>query len=337
LYILPLFQKWKNKILYYIIMLPISNLNSVLIKNYGQKQETLAIIRELAKLGLIKKKSKPKKERKPKMIEDLKQESDMVGYTKTLGGQTGQFPLRITDSGMTQQQIEDINRSNAARFAALRSEVEQQRLEDIQAQQGQRFSDIQRIGTAVGQIVNPLVERFRGAQESGAGQRESPFPSESSSVIYLEDVPETQDVPMSRTPNPNAPEFTSEFAEEVFPEEETGNISTARQGLEPREKMGGGMAEEELPPGVAFEEIAAGKKPKKKSRKPSTLQEVSDILSLGKVPTISSLKGDVKTYYINLTDALGEDEIVFKNRQEYLDEINRLLKQSSTFMVEESN
>jgi hypothetical protein len=309
----------------------------VLIKNYGQKQETLAVIRELAKLGLIKKKSKPKTERKPKMIEDLKQESDMVGYVKTLGGQTGQFPLRITDSGMTQQQIEDINRSNAAKFAALRSEVEQQRLEDIQAQQGQRFSDIQRIGTAVGQIVNPLVERFRGAQESGAGQRKSPFPSESSSVIYLEDVPETQDVPMSRTPNPNAPEFTSEFAEEVFPEEETGNIPTApetRLGLEPREKMGGGMAEEELGPGVAFEEIPAGKKPKKKQKLRLDIQDVSDELGLGNIPTISSLKGEVKTYYINLTDALGEDEIQNLNKQGYLDEINRLLKQSAKEMIE---
>jgi len=315
----------------------------VLIKNYGQKQETLAVIRELAKLGLIKKKSKPKTERKPKMIEDLKQESDMVGYVKTLGGQTGQFPLRITDSGMTQQQIEDINRSNAAKFAALRSEVEQQRLEDIQAQQGQRFSDIQRIGTAVGQIVNPLVERFRGAQESGAGQRASPFPSESSSVIYLrnvpetEDFPETEDVPMSRTPNPNAPEFTSQFAETTFPEEETGNIPTApetRLGLEPREKIGGGMAEEELGPGVAFEEIPAGKKTKKKQKLRLDIQDVSDELGLGNIPTISSLKGEVKTYYINLTDALGEDEIQNLNKQGYLDEINRLLKQSAKEMIE---
>lgn len=318
-------------------MLPISNLNSVLIKNYGQKQETLAVIRELAKLGLIKKKSKSKKERKPKMIEDLKQESDMVGYTKTLGGQTGGFPLRITESGMSQQQIEDINRSNAAKFAALRSEVEQQRLEDIQAQQGQRFSDIQRIGSAVGQIVNPLVERFRGAQEQGAGQRTSPFPSESSSVIYLQNVPETQDVPMSRTPNPDAPEFTSQFAESTFPEEETGNISIApeiRQGLEPREKLGGGMAEEELPAGVAFEEIPVGKKTKK-PRKPSSLQEVADVFSLGRIPTSSSLKRDIQDFYIKLADALGESESVFNTREQYLDEINKLLKESESFMTGE--
>lgn len=321
-------------------MLPISNLNSVLIKNYGQKQETLAVIRELAKLGLIKKKSKPKKERKPKMIEDLKQESDMVGYTKTLGGQTGQFPLRITEGGMTQQQIEDINRTNAAKFAALRGEVEQQRLEDIQAQQGQRFSDIQRLGSELGRIVNPLVERFRGAQEEGAGQRASPFPSESSGIIYLEDAPETQDVPMSRTPNPNAPEFTSKFAESTFPEEEIGNIPTApetRKGLEPREKMGGGSAVEELPPGVAFEEIPAGKKKSKKKKLRLDIQDVSDELGLGKIPTISSLKGDVKTYYINLTDALGEDELQNLNKQEYLNEINKLLKQSAKEMIQQRN
>ena len=278
------------------------------------------------------------------MIEDLKQESDMVGYTKTLeGGTTGRFPLRIFQGNMTQQQIEDINRENAAKFAVLRSEVEQQRLEDIQAQQGQRFSDIQRIGTAVGQIVNPLVERFRGAQEEGAGQRPNPFTSQASDVIYLGDVEETQDVPMSRTANPNAPEYTSEFAEEVFPEEETENISIAPPNLQPREKLGGGSAvesAEELATGVAFEEITpevSGKPKKERKRKVSTLQEVSDVLSLGRIPTASSKKSDIQDFYIKLTEALGESEVVFNTREEYLNEINNLLKEASSFMAGERN
>lgn len=316
-------------------MHPISNLNSVLIKNYGAQAETLAVIRELDKLGLIKNKSKPNKERKPKMIEDLKQESDMVGYTKTLegkkdgtseGSRGGQFPLRIVQGGMTQQQIEDINRENAAKFAVLRNELEQQ-----QRQQEENLQPLTR-------LANLASERFRGAQEAGAGQRANPF-IQSTTVENIE--PDVQDVPMSRTANPNAPEYMSKFAEGVFPEEETENISTVPPNLQPRDKVGGGRAiesAEELPLGVAFEEITpevSGKPKKERKRKVSTLQEVADILSLGRIPISSSKKSDIQDFYIKLTEALGESEIVFKTRQEYLDEIERLLKESAQLLKEE--
>ena len=75
-------------------------------------------------------------------------------------------------------------------------------------------------------------------------------------------------------------------------------------------------------------------------RRPEALEAaagVLDELGLGEIPTISSLKGDVKTYYINLTDALGEDELQNLNKQEYLNEINKLLKQSAKELIQERN
>ena len=287
-------------------MRPISNLNSVSIKNYGAQAETLAIIRELTKLGLIKTKSKSNKERK--------QESDMVGYTKSLEGKSSLgFPLRIVQGAMTQQQIEDINRENAAKFAVLRSEVEQQRLEDIQAQQGQRFSDIQRFGSELGRIVNPLVERFRGAQEEGAGQRPNPFTSQASDVIYLGDVQETQDVPMSRTANPNAPEYTSEFAETVFPQQETGNISTAPPNLQPREKVGGDIEEEQVSP-----------RPKQMATK-ITRKEYLKENGLGQIPsnTKSTTLQEMAEYYRDFSSALGYEvrNQIIRNKSEMYKEM----------------
>lgn len=283
-------------------MRPISNLNSVSIKNYGPQAETLAIIRELSKLGLIKNKSKPKKERKPQMIEDFKQESDMVGYTKSLGGPSGQFPLRLITSGMTQQQIEDINRSNSANVAALRNEIQQQ-----------RFSDIQRIGTAVGQIVNPLMERFRGSTfpaEAQGDQPIDPFATKRPSIIYLGDVQDTQEVPMSRTSNPNAPEFTSEFAESIFPEEESDNIGIpiAPPNLQPRKKIGGGIKKT-----LILDE-----------------QDVANELGLGKIPTMRNSYDDMERFYIFLTDTTGDDRLASANSKSLiLADINKILKEQA--------
>ena len=150
----------------------ISNLNSVSIKNYGAENETLAVLRELRKLGIIKTVSKPKPKAKPLMIEDIKQPSDMVSSVKTLD----KFPLRLATAGMTDLQIEDINRRNAANIAVLTGELKQQRLQDIEAQQGQRLSDI----SSLSSIMNPVLERFRGstfpAQQSG-GEPLDPFAS----------------------------------------------------------------------------------------------------------------------------------------------------------------
>jgi hypothetical protein len=103
-------------------------MNSVSVRTYGQNSDTLAVIRELKKLGIIKSVAKAKGKPKPKMMDDLKQESDMVGYVKTLEGEAGRgnpniFALRQIEPGMSQQQIADIEKRNTAGVATLRAEV----------------------------------------------------------------------------------------------------------------------------------------------------------------------------------------------------------------------
>lgn len=294
-------------------MVPISNLNSVLIKNYGAQTETLAIIRELTKLGLIKTKSKSNKERKPKMIEDLKQESDMIASTKTLEGKSSSgFPLRLIESGMTPQQLEDINRVNSARFAQLESAANIQR---------QEIGGLSGMAQGFFSVINPLVERFRGstfpAQQSGA-EPIDPFATRRPNVIYLSDIPETSDVPMTRTPNPNSPEVDPQFATTTFPVEEIGNIAVPeiRKGLEPRDKMGGMSSSAAKALNLSPEFIKRAK-----------LNDAADKLGLPTIPKISAKKPTIQKYYNDLTDRLQIEDIIAEgSKDDFFNEITGILE-----------
>jgi hypothetical protein len=287
-------------------MRPISNLNSVSIRNYGPNYETLAVIKELKKLGIIKSVAKAKRQSKPKMTDEVKQPSDMVGYVKTLGAAPNTALLPLITPGMTQQQIEDIQQRSNAALLALRGEVQQQRLQDIEAQQGQRFEDI----TKLGGIINPLLERFRGAQEPGAGVY-NPF-IKSNEPILLPDVGEEE---FTQTLNEGGPEAASELPTSIFPEEEEENISIE----EPTGKTGGAVFEE-----IAAEEI----KPKAKTVLRLSPQDVSNEYGLGSIPKQSDKVAAIKDYYIRLTDALGEDEIQGLAKKELLSEIKKILSQT---------
>ena len=315
-------------------MRSISNLNSVLVKNYAPGSDTLAIIRELKKLGIIKSVAKAKGKSKAKMIEDIKQPSDMVGYTKTLGGSaavsTNQFPLRQIEAGMSQNQIEDIQRRNDATVAALRGEVQQQRLQDIEAQQGQRFEDI----TKLGGIMNPLLERFRGstfpAQATGSDPID-PFANRRPGVILLGDVPDVQEERFTESLNEGGPEAVEQQQTEVIASEEPETIEVPAARIQPQQKIGGGRAE--LPEGVAFAELLGTETQKRREgiraereKKEITKQQVADQFGLGKIPTKSSSKKAVTDFYIALTDAMGESEITNATKEEYLAEINKLLE-----------
>lgn len=290
-------------------MAGISNLNKVSIKNYGPNYETLAVIKELKKLGIIKSVAKAKSKAKSKMTEDIKQDSDMVGYTKTLGPAGGAgFPLRLATAGMTQQQIEDINRVNSAGVAALRAEVEQQRLADIEAQQGQRFADIERFGT----ILNPVLERFRGstfpAQQVG-GEPVDPFASRRPSAVALGNgEPEIEEKEFTETLNEGAPEYVPENAQTVFPveEEEEETIKTGGGLLPPVERIRGARASGTVKKRDA---AAAG-------------------YDLGPVPSINkSTRPDLEKYYRDLTDATGYDlkPEILGNKKAIFAEINSIL------------
>jgi hypothetical protein len=306
-------------------MRPISNLNSVSIRNYGPNYETLAVIKELKKLGIIKSVAKAKRQSKPKMTEEVKQPSDMVGYVKTLGGAPNTALLPLITPGMTQQQIEDIQQRSNAALLALRGEVQQQRLQDIEAQQGQRFEDI----TKLGGIINPLLERFRGAQEPGAGQRPSPFVT-TSQPILLPDVGEEE---FTQTLNEGGPEAVSQLATDIYPEEEgiSENIPT-KPSLLPREpiKEGGGGVLEEIPISeqIKAQILKQTKTARERGVGELTLQQMSNLVSsdLGPVPKQADKLATIRDYYLRLADVLQIKKDVNKNKQEFLDEIKKILK-----------
>jgi hypothetical protein len=293
-------------------MRPISNLNSVLVKNYGPGSDTLAVLRELKKLGIIKS-SKAKPKAKAKMIEDIKQNNDMVGYVKNLSGEPNRlspnlFTLRQIEPGMSQQQIEDIQRTNAAQVAALQGELQQNRNE-TQATIGglvgaasQRFSQINNV---LGQLVNPKTERFRGQQEAGAGIYD-PMANLNPNVILLGNEPDVQNVPMDQTLNEGGPGSSPNFATSTFPVEETGNISSAPPNLQPREKLGGGTAE---------------------INKTVQLNNAADKLGLPTIPKSTAKKPVIQKYYNDLIDKLQIQEFIGSgSKEDFLSEINGILE-----------
>jgi hypothetical protein len=285
-------------------MRPISNLNSVSVKNYVPGSDTLAVIRELKKLGILKSVTKAKGRSKPKMIEDIKQPSDMVGYVKTLEGQPSRqtpniFSLRQIEPGMSPQQIEDLRQRNEAGVAALRAEVRQQRLEDLEQQQGQRFADI----TTLGGIMNPILERFRGAQDPGAGQRVDPF-AQSNAIL----LPDIQEETFTQSLNEGGPRAQPAIQTELFAGEESSNIGipTAPPNLQPREKVGGGGVQKfVLDP-----------------------QDVADQIDLGKIPTMKNSYTAIENFYIALTDATDADrDPSLNSKSQILADIKKILLQ----------
>jgi hypothetical protein len=295
-----------------------SNYNKISVKT----DSMVKMIEQLSKLGVFKEKRKSRAKKTSVPGDEIKQDSDMVGYVKTLAGQAGRgvpnlFTLRQIEPGMTQQQIADIEKRNAAGIAILNAEIQQQRLADIEAQQRQRFADISMITG----IDNPVLSRFRGAQEPGAGQRPSSF-IQSTTIEEIE--PDVNEGTFTQSLNEGGPkqqaveQQTSLYA---IDDEESENIPT-KPSLQPREpiKEGGGAVLEE----VTEEEI----KPKPKTKKSSLVlspQDISDDYGLGPLPKQSDNVATIRNYYIRLTDALGEPESQGLTKKELLDEIKFIL------------
>lgn len=280
-------------------MRPISNLNSVLVKNYGPGSDTLAVIRELKKLGIIKSVTKAKGKAKPKLIEDIKQPSDMVGYVKNLDSpqMRNLAPIQQIQAGASQQQIEDINRTNVARFAQL---------EAAASQQQQQIGGLAGLAQGFFSVINPGVERFRGSTfpaQARGDEPIDPFATRRPGVIYLSDVPETSSGSqvMTETLNPNAPDIRPEFATSIFPEEEETGIQLTGGGSRIR--------------------------PQQKISLVLSSQQVADDLGLGKIPTMRNSYTAVENFYIALTDALQTDrEASADSKSKILAEINKLLE-----------
>jgi hypothetical protein len=241
------------------------NYNHISVK----PDSTVKLIQELSKLGVFKKKSK--KRAKTSIADSIRQDSDMVGYTRSLGGPQI-APILQIEAGMTQNQIEEIQRRNDATFAALRGEVQQQRLEDIEAQQGQRFADITRLS----EIMNPVLERFRSAQEPGAGQRIDPF-----------NIPDIIEERFTQTLNEGGPEA-----------EEQQQTTTYAQG--------GGVPEPRLQPVGRI-------KPSKPTRTQFlAVNGLSPLPPNNKLTTLEAMKA----YYtdFNQTFALDDNSSIYNNK-----------------------
>jgi hypothetical protein len=261
---------------------------------------TVKLIQELSKLGVFKSKKRPKKKRADTGMDGIKQESDMVGYAKSIGGPQMRNlpPIQQIQQGMSQSQIEDIQRRNDAVVAALRGEVQQQRLEDIEAQQGQRFADI----TKLGGIMNPLLERFRGstfpAQAMG-DEPIDPFSSRRGGAILLGNAPDIQEERFTQTLNEGGPPATEKVQTTQFAVEE----------------------EAELPVGVAFAEKTGGG-----SAVVRTAQDAANELGLGKIPNMKNSLSAIEDYYIALTDIIGDRDPSSDSKSKMLRDIDRILK-----------
>ena len=295
-----------------------SNYNKISVKT----DSMVKMIEQLSKLGVFKEKRKSRAKKTTSPVDEIKQDSDMVGYVKSLAGQAGRgdpnlFSLRQVEPGMSQQQIRDITERNNAGVAALRAEVRQQRLEDIEQQQGQRFADITRLGG----IMNPILERFRGAQEPGAGQRVDPF-KQSNTIEEIE--PDIQEETFTQTLNEGGPEAVSQLPTSIFPQEETSNIIPVKEYME---------SIYSAPPNLQPREKVGVSKKKKLVLDP---QDVSDELDLGKIPTMRNSYTAVENYYIALTDATDTDrDASLDSKSKILADINKILAEKGEELLNE--
>lgn len=292
-----------------------TNRNNISIKTDSAVQ----LVRELSKLGIFRKKGKKRaKLSSASTSEDIKQDSDMVGYTKTIGGTQMRNipPIQQIEAGMTQSQIQNIQRQNEAAFAALKGEVQQQRLEDIETQQGQRFADI----TKLGGIINPLLERFRGAQEPGAGVYD-PFASKSE-LPQIQDVEERE---FTETLNPDAPEYQREPISEIYAES-----GEEEEGI----PSGGGGG------GSALATIVERERGKRAKAVIKGRDAIAAQFNLGPVPPLNQSEiSEIREYYVTLMLRANPDEEVdekiLSNKKKLHTRINAILDQQAAVIGSE--
>jgi hypothetical protein len=266
-----------------------SNYNKISVKT----DSMVKMIEQLSKLGVFKEKRK-KRAKRTTAPGDIRQDNDMIATVTTLEGEPGRgdpnlFALRQIEPGMSEQQIADIQQRNAAGVAALREEVQQQRLADIEAQQGQRFADITRLGG----IMNPVLERFRGAQDPGAGQRTDPF-AQSSAIL----LPDIQEETFTQTLNEGGPGAEPAVQTELFAEgEEEEGIPTSGVG------GGGGAPLQPIP------KIQRGK---------PTRKQFLQLNGLGNIPpnTKNTTPQTMRNYYEEFSQVFGfdADDSLFRNK-----------------------
>jgi len=283
-----------------------TNRNNISVKTDSAAE----LIRELSKLGIFRKKSKKRAKRlSASTSQDIKQDSDMVGYTRSLGAPQMRniLPIQQIVSGMTQQQIADIQERNNARFATLKAEVEQQRQEDLQP---------------LNRIINIATERFRGAQQPGAGQRIDPF-IQSTTIEEIPDINEGDQI-FTQTLNEGGPsEAPIQSQTDAFPqdeeEEELLQIEAGEGApLQPQPRIRGQRAKREI---KARDDIAAQ-------------------YNIGVVPPLNQTElPEMRQYYITLMLRVRPDEEVderiLNNKKKLFSRINKILDEEAAVVGSE--
>jgi hypothetical protein len=289
-----------------------TNYNHISVKT----DSMVKMVKELAKLGVFK--SKSKKRAKSAVGDAIRQDSDMVGYTKTLGGPQMRNlpPIQQIQAGMSQSQIEDVQRRNDAVVAALRGEVQQQRLEDIEAQQGQRFADI----TKLGGIMNPLLERFRGSTfpaEAMGDKPIDPFSTRRPGVILLGNAPDIQEERFTETLNEGGPGAEEKLQTTSFPEEELPGLTIEQVSEEPL--TGGGSSR--------IQPVERIRGPRGQTARKNRATVAAEY-GVGRPPVLRETnRPDMLAYYRLLTDATGYDvnEALIGSKEKMFAEINSIL------------
>jgi hypothetical protein len=283
-----------------------TNRNNISVKTDSAAE----LVRELSKLGIFRKKSKKRAKRlSASTSQDIKQDSDMVGYTRSLGAPQMRniLPIQQIVSGMTQQQIADIQERNNARFATLKAEVEQQRQEDLQP---------------LNRIINIATERFRGAQQPGAGQRIDPF-IQSTTIEEIPDINEGDQI-FTQTLNEGGPsEAPIQSQTDAFPqdeeEEELLQIEAGEGApLQPQPRIRGQRAKREI---KARDDIAAQ-------------------YNIGVVPPLNQTElPEMRQYYITLMLRVRPDEEVderiLNNKKKLFSTINKILDEEAAVVGSE--
>ena len=284
-----------------------TNYNHISVKT----DSMVKMVKELAKLGVFK--SKSKKRAKSAVADAIRQDSDMVGYTKTLGGPQMRNlpPIQQIEAGLSQRQIDDIQRRNDAIVAALRNEVQQQRLEDIEELEGQRFADIQ----APQNVINPVLERFRSSSIS-----------EDKAAAKLDAEPDTQETRFTESLNEGGPEATAKRQTDVFPDEGEEDLPFAEARFETRTPIRGFP---QTQTGIQINKPIRGSK---KSREETDLIRRNNVLQYFNLdplppPVLTNIAG-AKSYYEYLMEKGVEptvEESSLKTKNDYYKAIYEMI------------
>ena len=300
------------------------NLSNTNYNNISVKTDSMVkLIDQLAKLGVFKTKRKARRA-KASASDEVKQPSDMVGYTRS--DDPNLFALRQIESGMTQQQIQDIQERNNASNASLRAELEQQRLEDMREQQrhitGLATAAAGRFGELQTGLENIQSDRFRPSE---------PIREASINPAILPDV-ETKDEPEAFTQSLNEggpPEAAVEPQTQAFDKDENDFDDE-------QEFFGVGRVDDNEPKiPLSFQPVERIFKEPSKYATPAIKKRAERGISigLGPPPQARNTSEEIRSYYLRLADREDfEPDKNIKNARQYLKAIEKYLDEDSNFL-----